>query len=275
VTLSPLQLLDERPGLPQLDLPEELARLYGGGLGLAGAAVYANFVETIDGIVAIPDVEGSNALVADGSEADRFVMGVLRAVADVVVVGSGTMLAAPKGTWRADRVYPPAADAYAELRRRLGKREQPEVAIVTAGRSFDPAHPVLETGALVLTVAQAAPSLRAAVPAATEVVVVNDGAQVDAAAAVAVLRGRGHELVLSEGGPALFASFVAAGVVDDLFLTLSPVLGGRSATPRLSLVHGVELLPGVRVAGDLVSVRRHESHLFLHYALGATTSLRA
>ena len=271
MTLSPLQLLDERPGLPQLDLPEELARLYGGGLGLAGAAVYANFVETIDGIVAIPDVEGSNALVADGSEADRFVMGVLRAVADVVVVGSGTMLAAPKGTWRADKVFPAAADAFAELRRTLGKSEHPAVAIVTAGGSFDPTHPVLETGAIVLTTERAAADIRATVPAAAEVVAVNAGDWVDPAGAVAALRARGHELILSEGGPTLFTSLVAAGAVDELFLTVSPLLAGRTGVPRLSLADGAELLPDVRVAGDLLSIRRHGGHLFLRYALTSTS----
>ena len=59
-------------------------------------------------------------MIADGSEADRFVMGLLRACADAVLVGSKTMLASPKGTWRPERVYPPAAEAFAELRRRLG-----------------------------------------------------------------------------------------------------------------------------------------------------------
>ena len=267
MTLTPLQLLDERPGLPQLDLPEELNRLYGGSLGFGGPCVFANFVETIDGVVAIPGVEGSNAIVSDGSEADRFVMGLLRAVADVVVVGSGTMLASAKGTWRPDRVYPPAARAYAELRQRLGKSEHPAVAVVTAGGSFDPTHPVLEIGAVVLTTERAAANLRASAPSATDVVAVNDGDLVDPAAAVAALRARGHELVLSEGGPTLFTSFLAAGLVDELFLTVSPLIAGRSGVRRLSLGDGAELLPGVRVAGDLMSIRRHESHLFLRYAL--------
>ncbi len=272
MTPAPLKLLDERPGLPQLDLPEELNRLYGGGLGFGGPCVFANFVETIDGVVAMPDVERSNAIVSDDSEADRFVMGLLRAVADVVVVGSGPMLASPKGTWRADRVYPPAAGAYSELRRRLGKSEHPAVAVVTAGGSFDPTHPVLETGAVVLTTQHAAADIRASVSAATDVVAVNDGDSVDPAGAVAELRARGYELILSEGGPTLFTSLVAAGLVDELFLTVSPLLAGRSGVRRLSLADGAELLPGVRVAGDLLSIRRHESHLFLRYAL---TSPRA
>jgi riboflavin biosynthesis pyrimidine reductase len=267
VTLAPLELLAEQPGLPRVDLPEELATLYGSGFGFAGQRVYVNFVETIDGVVALPDVERSNALIADESVADKFVMGLLRAFADVVVVGSGTMVASPKGTWRPDKVYPPAADAFAELRRRLGKTEHPAVAIVTAGGSFDPTHPVLERGAIVLTTAHAAREL--VVPPATEVIAVNDADCVDPVAAIAALRARGFELILSEGGPTLFTSFVAAGVVDELFLTVSPLLAGRSGSRRLSLADGVELLPGVRAAARLLSVRRHESHLFLRYELSA------
>jgi riboflavin biosynthesis pyrimidine reductase len=272
VSIEPLEVLDEQAGLPQLELPAELRRLYGGGIGFGGPRVYANFVETIDGVVAMPDLERSNALVSDENEADRFVMGLLRALADVVVVGSGTMLAAPKGTWRADKVFPAAAGAFAELRRTLRKSEQPAVAIVTAGGSFDPTHPVLETGAIVLTTKRAAADIRASVPGATEVVAVNDGDWVDPAGAIAVLRARGHELVLSEGGPTLFTALLAAAQVDELFLTVSPLLAGRSGAPRLSLADGAELLPDVRVAGDLMSIRRHGSHLFLRYGI---TSRRA
>ena len=272
MSIEPLRVLDEQSGLPQFVLPAELERLYGGGIGFDGPRVYANFVETIDGVVAMPELARSNAIVSDESEADRFVMGLLRALADVVVVGSGTMLAAPKGTWRADKVFPAAADAFAELRRTLGKSEHPAVAIVTAGGSFDPTHPVLETGAIVLTTAQAAAEIRASVPTATEVVAVNDGDWVDPAGAIAALRARGHELVLSEGGPTLFTSLLAAAQVDELFLTVSPLLAGRSGVPRLSLADGIELLPDLRVEGDPLSIRRHGGHLFLRYEI---TSRRA
>jgi riboflavin biosynthesis pyrimidine reductase len=229
--------------------------------------VIANFVQTIDGVVAIPDLAGSNAVVAGESEGDRFVMGLLRAFADVVVVGSGTMLASPQGTWLPERVYPPAAAEFAELRRRRGRPEQPQVAYVTAGRSFDPAHPALERGAIVLTTESAATDLRASVPSATEVIPVNGGDRVDLRRALACLRDRGHSLILSEAGPTLFASLVASGLVDDLFLTVSPLLAGRATRPRLALVEGAELLPEVRSEARILSVRRQEHHLFLRYAL--------
>ncbi len=111
------------------------------------------------------------------------------------------------------------------------------------------------------------PACRTAVPAATEVVAVNEGDTVDVAAALELLHVRGQRVVLSEGGPALMASLLSARVVDELFLTLSPLVAGRALERRLSLVEGVELLPGVRLAGTLRSVRRSRSHLLLRYAL--------
>ena len=265
--MKALELLAEDPASPRWELPPRLELLYGGPLGFDEPCLVANFVQTLDGVVAIPDLPSSNAVIADRSEADRFVMGLLRACADAVLLGSGTLRASPAGTWRADRAYPPGARAFRALREGRGLPEHPAVAIVTAGRSFDPRHPVLERGAVVLTTTAAAPGVAAAVPAAAEVVAVNDGDAVDAAAALGKLRERGHRVVLSEGGPTLFASLLASRLVDELFLTVAPLLAGRRLGPRLSLVEGVELLPERRVSGSLRSVRRADGHLFLRYAV--------
>ena len=266
--ISPFRVLAEDEGLPRWDVPAELGRLYGGAIGLDEPCVVANFVESLDGVVAVPRLPRSHAVIGDESEADRFVLALVRACADAVVVGSGTMLASPKGTWRIDRAYPPAAEALAELRARRGRPAQPLVVIVTTGASLDPAHPVLESGALVLTTDGAAPRLRESVPAASEVLAVNDGDTVDLALALDFLHDRGCPVVLTEAGPSMFGSLLASRLVDELFLTVSPVLAGRAATTRLGLVEGVELVPQTRVAGRLRSVRTHGSHLFLRYTLG-------
>jgi riboflavin biosynthesis pyrimidine reductase len=82
------------------------------------------------------------------------------------------------------------------------------------------------------------------------------------------LHSRGHERILSEGGPTLFGSLAAAGVVDELFLTVSPLLAGHSTRePKLGLVEDVDLLPSQRLASRLLSIRLHGSHLFLRYRL--------
>jgi riboflavin biosynthesis pyrimidine reductase len=256
-----LELLWEQQGLPQLELPDELREFYGGGLGFESPCLYANFVETLDGIVAVPSLEGSNALIADKSVEDKFLMGMLRAFADVVLVGTGTLLASPKGRWRPEGVYPEGREAFARLRAQLGKPERPAVAVVTSGASLDLAHPVLAE-AVVLTTERGAAQLAASVP---DVVAVNDGDWVDLRAALDVLRARGHSLVLAEAGPTTFGSLLADALVDELFLTVSPVLAGRLGPGRLALVEGVELLPQARVAPHLVSVRRAGDHLFLRY----------
>lgn len=255
-----LQLLWEREGLPQVELPPALREFYDGNLGFAAPCVYANFVETLDGIVAIPAVERSNALVADESEDDKLLMGVLRAFADVVLIGTGTLLASPKGGWRPEGVYPQAREAFTALRAQLGKPERPAVAVVTSGASLDVDHPVLGH-ALVLTTSSGA-ELLAGVP---NVVAVNDGDWVDLRAALAFLHGRGLDLVLAEAGPTTFGALLADGLVDELFLTVSPVLAGRLGAGRLALVEGVELLPQARVAAELASLRRSGSHLFARY----------
>jgi riboflavin biosynthesis pyrimidine reductase len=266
-----LELLYEEPGLAEFGLPEELLRLYGGGLGLEGPCLVANFVETIDGVVAIPDVPKSNALVSDSSEADRLVMGLLRARADAILIGSGTLAGSPRGTWRAERVYPAGADAFAELRRMHSLAPQPVVAVVTTGRTLDLGHPLLAEGALLLTTSAGESRLRGALPEATEVVAVNDGERVDLRLALELLRRRGHEVILSEAGPTTFAELVAAGLVDDLFLTISPVLAGRAGSTRFGLAEGIEFLPDSRVGWRLRSARRAGNHLLLRYALSPSS----
>ncbi|MDX6486798.1 MAG: hypothetical protein QOF43_1951, partial [Gaiellaceae bacterium] len=188
-----------------------------------------------------------------------------RAFADVVLIGSGTMLASPKGRWRPEGVYPKAKDAFAELRAKLGKPEHPAIAVVTTGASLDVSHPAL-TDATVLTTARGAERLEGVAP---HVVAVNDGDWVDLRLALGVLRNQGHSHVLAEAGPTTFGELVANGLVDELFLTMSPVLAGRLAEGlgrRLGLVEGVELLPELRVAPQLVSLRRGGDHLFARYA---------
>ena len=245
--------------------PEELRELYGGGLDFDEPCLFANFVETVDGVVAIPDLPRSNALIAAESEADRFVMGLLRASADAILVGSGTMLASPTGTWRPERVYPPAAEAFAELR--AGGDDpsrRPSCSSLRAVRSIQQ-HPALES--------RARSDDRRAARGLRDACRPRRGRRSErrrtrrSAAGSHVLHERGHSVILSEGGPTLFASLLASRLVDELFLTISPLLAGRAVASRLGLVEGVELVPQTRVAGRLRSVRTHGSHLFLRYAL--------
>jgi riboflavin biosynthesis pyrimidine reductase len=268
--VNPLELLYEAEALPAFDLPEELERLYGGSFGLTPPVLYANFVETLDGIVAIRSEPKSNRLVSGDSETDRFVMGLLRACADCVLVGSGTLHGSPKALWTPEKAHPGSADAYAELRARLGLSAEPMLAVMTASGALDPEHPAFEHGAVVLTTPGGADRCRRQLPDAVEILTLEGETAVDPGEAVVALRERGYRSICSEAGPHVFGSLVAAGLVDELFLTVSPLLAGRSDLgQRLGLVEATELLPDHRSPARLLSARRDGAHLFLRYGLSS------
>ena len=264
--LGPFEVLHEAPG-HDLELPGTLRAVYGGDLALPERCLYANFVATVDGVVAIPALPGSNRAISGGSEADRFVMGTLRAAADLVLIGSGTLRASPTGRWRPETVYPAAADGFADLRRSLGYDESPRVAILTASGAILHDHPVLGDGAIVLTTEHGAAHLGGRLPDEAEIAVLPGETEVDVRAAVALLRERGHRRILSEAGPHVFGSLVEADLVDELFLTVSPLLAGRGRGEAYGLVEGAALLPERTEQARLRSVRLHGAHLFLHYGL--------
>ena len=85
---------------------------------------------------------------------------------------------------------------------------------------------------------------------------------------VAALHAEGYRSILTEGGPHLFGQLLAAGLIEQLFLTLSPALAGRQRSgTQIGLVEGTSLLPGIDIRGRLLSARRSGSHLFLRYDL--------
>ncbi|MBV8081013.1 MAG: dihydrofolate reductase family protein [Actinobacteria bacterium] len=263
---APLEVLYEEPGLPALDVPDELAAAYGGAFGVGSPGLFVNFVASADGVVAIPAVPNSNRIISGGSATDRFVMGLLRAAGDALVIGSGTMRAAPSSLWTPAQAYPPAADAYAAMRSRLGLQPEPELVVLTALGSVDPAHPAFAAGAVVVTTDAAEQRLRDTLPDAATVVSLGDA--IDPRTLVDALRDRGHRAILSEGGPNVLGSLLAARVVDEIFLTLSPLLVGRTGLDeRLSLVEGADLLPGGPLPLRLRSVRRSAGELFLRYSV--------
>ena len=268
LALPPLEALYEAPDLPELDLPPGLAEAYGGPLGFSEPRLYANFVASLDGVVAIPGEIQSNRMISAHSEADRFVMGLLRACADAVLVGAGTTRSSPRTQWTAEHAYPPAAPLFGDLRRSRRRSPRPTLAVLSGSGSVDPRHPALEEGALVLTSERGASRLRGRLPSAATILAIGAEAPIDPVAAVEALRRRGHGLILSEGGPLAFGALVAAGLVDELFLTTSPLLAGRSpGSSRPALVENAEFLPAATVDWTLLTLRRAGSQLFARYQL--------
>jgi riboflavin biosynthesis pyrimidine reductase len=266
--LEPLAGLFERSGLEDFGLAEELAAAYGGPLGFPTPRLYANFVASVDGVVAIPGELQSSHLIAAGSEGDRFVMGLLRACADAVLIGAGTLHGSPRTRWTAEHAFAPAAQLYAELRRSRGRPPQPTLAVLSGSGRIDRRHPGLAERTLVLTSEQGAARLGRGLPPSAAIVPIGGAPPLDVAVAVEALRAGGHELILCEGGPSVFGALVEAGLVDELFLTLAPLLARRSgADRRLGLLETAEPLPGRTSGCRLLTLRRAGSHLFLRYEL--------
>jgi riboflavin biosynthesis pyrimidine reductase len=259
--MEAIEQLFEREGLPRFGLPQALASSYGGDFGLARPLLYANFVSSVDGVVALPGVGESGGVVSGNSEPDRFVMGLLRAVADAVLIGAGTLRAGAGDLWHPEAAFPEARDPFAHLRRQLSLRPRPLLVVATASGHIDPAQPALHD-CLVITTLQGEARLRGKLPRGARILVL-DQHPFESRSLLDLLRAEGLQVILTEGGPSLVGQLLAAGLLDELFLTTSPRLfGRRMGDERKSLVEGVDL---GGYAMNLLSVRRHGSHLFLRY----------
>lgn len=186
----------------------------------APAVVRANFAVTVDGAV---EVDGRSGGI--GGPADRAVFAHLRSLADVVLVGSGTVRAERYGAVRLD-------DAARQRRQARGQAEAIPVAVLTNRAALPPDHRLFsetatsgEARPLILTCAAAPSEARAALDAVAEVVICGDD-DIDDASALAALAERGLTRVLCEGGPTVVTRLLRAGLVDELCLTFAPLLAG-------------------------------------------------
>jgi riboflavin biosynthesis pyrimidine reductase len=269
--MEPLALLfDEAMGDP-LPLPTELLELYG-PLRMPSRPdrphVYANFVASVDGIVAVDPPRGTGGEISGGNRQDRAVMGLLRAVADAVVIGGGNLRAEGDHVWTGERICPELAGPYARLRAALGKAPAPLQIVVSGSGDVDLSRAVFSGMApsVVVTTAAGA-ALLGGRRSTVRVVVPEPG--VGWISLAAVLTSVGLErggLVLVESGPTSTTRFLAEGALDELFLTRSPFFVGRSdELPTLALIEGRTFRPGM-VGGRLLSARRSGDFLFLRYA---------
>lgn len=236
---------------PDLDDPLEPYRAVDRRPVGARPWLLGNMVAGLDGSAAVHGRVG-----ALSSAVDRALFHQLRGLADVVLVGAATV--------REER-YSPARLDEATMRARVdaGRSPVPRIAVVTRSleldlgtRLFAEARP--DAAPLVVTCEAADEVRRSAVGDVAEVLVAG-GPTVDLAAALAVLRQRGVEVVLTEGGPALLGQLVDDGLLDELCLTLAPVMGGDALPVSVSTATS-EL-----VAMRLMHVLSDEGNLFLRY----------
>jgi riboflavin biosynthesis pyrimidine reductase len=178
--------------------------------------VRANMVASVDGAASVDGRSGGLS-----GRADREIFGLLRSLADVILVGAGTA--------RAER-YRPAQPASIRPELRAGRTATPPIAVISGRLDLDPRLELLtaappDARTIVITCADAPDKQRAAIAEHADVLVA--GAQhVDLKMALDALATRGYQRVLTEGGPSLLGQLAARRLLDELCLTLSPLLAG-------------------------------------------------
>src|SRR5881275_1339879 len=233
---TPLESLFDVVRGAALPLPPDLTHLYGRlAFPLHPGRVYVigNFVTTLDGVVALNEPgHAGGGDISGFHRHDKMVMGLLRAVADAVIVGAGTLRSVPQHRWTAQYIYPPLADAYQQLRSSLGKSAPPLNVIVTARGEVSLDLPVFRSGevpVLLVTTAQGAERIRAQrLPPSVELSAIQSAGSLSARAILEAVRlARQCDVILVEGGPHLMGDFFAEQCLDELFLTLAPQIAGR------------------------------------------------
>jgi riboflavin biosynthesis pyrimidine reductase len=212
-----------------------------------------NFIASLDGAVTVDGVSAGL-----GSPGDRRIFHVLRALADVVLVGHGTASAEGYRGIEAD-------SPVGRLRGRLGRPATAPIAVVSRRASLSTDSRLVTDAVsptILITCGAADPGRRAALAAAGVTVLVCGEDDVDLPLALDRLAELGHAQALCEGGPALLHAALTAGIVDEFDLSLAPALvGGGTRLLPAALTDGVHL--------ELRSLLEEDGMLFARYGVGA------
>ncbi|PSH04595.1 MAG: hypothetical protein CXZ00_07210 [Acidobacteria bacterium] len=198
--------------------------------------IYANFVQTLDGIVSLLGNEAAGFDIS-GVPEDRWLMDLLRAYADAVLLGMGTLreeqrMARPRPRGPVFRIVDPGLQ---QLRAKLHRGRERNV-LVTTRADFQLSDYAVFDGkyvdATVITTREGASKLERQSDSHpfVDIIGVDSGEdkKVDLRQAVAALNERyGINYLLYEGGPALYSGLLTAGLIDEKFLTVSPMEVGR------------------------------------------------
>jgi riboflavin-specific deaminase-like protein len=209
-----------------------------------------NFVTTVDG--AVTGTAGYSEEISD--PADKRVFGLLRMTCDALMVGAGTLRHEGYGAMR-------LGERREDWRQAHGLPENPLLVIVSASCNLDPESAVFTEAPVrpfVVTTTSAPPERRAAVASVAHVLAMGDGT-VDLPAALEVLRRMGFAQILCEGGPHLLGALTGADLVDEMCLTVTPMLvgpgPGRISVGLVSPAPRTLALKHVLVARDLLLLR--------------------
>jgi riboflavin biosynthesis pyrimidine reductase len=211
--------------------------------------IYSNFVQSLDGIASLLGEYASGQYISQSRE-DRWLMDLLRAHADGIIMGMATLqeeqrLRGPESRGIVFQVVEPALQA---LRQRLGKKRERNI-FVTRGVGLNLSSYRVFDGDLVdaaiVTSPDSAERLRAqSSHSHVTIVAAGEGGTLDLPTAVRKLRSElGIEYLLCEGGPALYGTLARADLIDEKFLTISPIEVGQLVPPEQKRVPAEEKTP--------------------------------
>lgn len=271
-----LLLFDDDRAASGLALHPDFATAYGGDwiIPPCGDRPYTavNFVVSRDGRIsyAEPGEVGGGA-VANGCAADVWLMALLRARCDAVMVGDGTARAEPDHVWTPSHLGVHDAAAFEWLRLHEGRAPLATQVFCSLTGEIGREWAVVARDDIELVVATTTAGRVNAERSLggrqrSEVVAFGDDRVDTAELSRWLLRERRIESLLCEGGPHLYGSMVADRAMDDEFVTLSPVLVGGAASSgarRPSLIEGVGFAPRQSPIMKPVSLRRSGDHLMM------------
>lgn len=267
--IAPFTLLFEEEMNSGAGLPAELRSIYNGDWRLPAIpthrpAVWTNFVVSHDGRIAFnqPGWNGGNAI-SRHNQNDHWLMELVRARADAILVGNSTLRVARRHHWAPGEVF--ASPSFAALRAAEGRPAIPALVILSASGELPPAA-ALDTprSLFLITTAHGAERARARYPQL--VPLIGTDGQIDLASALRILRQQySVQTLLSEGGGRTYGALLGDHLIDEVFLTISPIIVGNPAPPQASrpgLVEGSAFAPHHPPRLHLISLRRVTDFLF-------------
>jgi riboflavin biosynthesis pyrimidine reductase len=279
---SPYRLLFEEDTTNGSGLPEPFRMIYGGDWYLPPAPAdrpysFTNFVASHDGRISfnIKGNEGGGDISRHAIH-DSWLMGLIRARADAILVGATTLRISPQHRWTPESVFKADGEAFAALRELESRPKYPILVLTTLSGDIPAdarAISLEEQQVVIATTAAGAERARAQLGERVNVAYhISPTGELDLPHLFTELRTTyGAQTLLSEAGPRIYSLLLRDKLLDEAFLTISPIIVGNPAAPaepRPGLVEGVGFSPDNPPQLRIVSLRRWGDYLFERVRFG-------
>ena len=266
--LEPAKINTASPSLPMA-----FQQVYGGDWQYQVPAnrpyVYSNFVQSRDGRISfsLPN-QSSGAEVSGFNQHDLWLMGLLRARADAVIVGDNTLNIEPDHIWTHQYICPKET-AFSSLRDSDNLAPAPLQTLLSLEGIFNPSLPVFARSDLhivIFTTARGRDNAKNLEGVAAKVDLPDVGdTTVNLERVMQILHTDYNvKTLLCEGGPRVYGSMIAAKLIDEEFLALSPIIIGQDATrSRPGLIEGAAFTPENAPRSIPISLKRAGDYFFL------------